>query len=117
MGWLGSSEAALTGLHLIDDTRSPAVPYETWRQLEGVFVEQRSHGKDSNVYTPAPRSSNAIRNQLLEMATLDARRKKAALSLLGQIELWRLEYGRPHGEPRNPALGTRFPWPPIDTGN
>ena len=117
MGWLGSSEAALAGLQLIDDTRSPAVPYETWRHLEGVFVEQRSHGKDSNVYTPAPRSSNAIRNQLLEMATLDARRKKAALSLLGQIELWRLEYGRPHGEPRNPALGTRFPWPPVDMGN
>jgi hypothetical protein len=117
MGWLGSSEAALAGLHLIDDRCSPAVPYETWKQLEGVFVEQRSHGKDSNVYTPAPRSSNAIRNKLFEMATLDGRRKKSALSLLGQIELWRLEYGRPHGEPRNPALGTRFPWPPIDTGN
>jgi len=117
MGWLGSSEAALAGLHLIDDTCSPAVPYETWKQLEGIFVEQRSHGKDSNVYTTAPRSSNAIRNQLFEMATLDARRKKSALSLLGQIELWRLEYGRPHGEPRNPALGTRFPWPPVDTGN
>jgi hypothetical protein len=113
MGWLGSSEAAVAGLQLIDDTSSPAVPYETWKQLEGIFVEQRSHGKDSNVYTPAPRSSNALRNQLFEMATLDARRKKSALSLLGQIELWRLEYGRPHGEPRNPALGTAFPWPPL----
>ena len=117
MGWLGSSEAALAGLHLIDDTCSPPVPYEIWKQLEGVFVEQRSHGKDSNVYTPAPRSSNAIRNRLFEMATLDPRRNKSALSLLGQIEIWRLEYGRPHGEPRNPALGTRFPWPPIDMDN
>jgi hypothetical protein len=115
--WLGSSEAALAGLHLIDDTCSPPVPYEIWKQLEGIFVEQRSHGKDSNVYTPSPRSSNAIRNRLFEMATLDPRRKKSALSLLGQIELWRLEYGRPHGEPRNPALGTRFPWPPIDMGD
>ena len=88
MGWLGSSEAAVAGLNLIGDTCSPAVPYETWKQLEGIFIEKRSHGKDSNVYTPAPRRSNAIRNRLFEMATLDARRKKSALSLLGQIELW-----------------------------
>ena len=52
MGWLGSSEAALAGLHLIDDTCSPAVPHETWKQIEGIFCRAtRSHGKDSNAYT------------------------------------------------------------------
>jgi len=30
------------------------------------------------------------------MVTTDARRKKSAFSLLGQIEVWRLEYGRPN---------------------
>ena len=115
MGCFSSVEATLAALNLMDDNGSPTIPYEIRKQVEAIFVEQRSHGRNSNVYTPAPRSSNAIRNRLLEMATFDPRRKESALSLLGQIELWRLEYGRPQGEPRNPALGSKFSWPPTST--
>jgi len=45
------------------------------------------------------------------MATKDNRRKKSASSLLAQIEVWRLEYGRPNGEPRNPDIECESSWP------
>jgi hypothetical protein len=45
------------------------------------------------------------------MAMKDERRKNSALSLLAQIEEWRLEYGRPAGEPRHPAIESGEPWP------
>ena len=31
--------------------------------------------------------------------------------LLGQIEEWRLEHGRPTDEPRHPDLASGQPWP------
>jgi len=108
---LGTAEAILEGLDLIDDATVPAVPYEIWKQVEGTFVEHKSVSAESNAYTPAPRSSNPIRSRLFEMATTDAGRKKAASSLLGQIEVWRLEYGRPNGEPRNPDVECKCSWP------
>jgi hypothetical protein len=104
MGLLGTTEATLVGLNLIDDTETPPVPYDIWKQLEATFVEHTIVSAESNAYTPAPRSANPIRSKLFETANTDARRKKAASSLLGQIEVWRLEYGRPHGEPRNPDV-------------
>jgi hypothetical protein len=45
------------------------------------------------------------------MATKDEKRKISALRLLAQIEEWRLEYGRPAGEPRHPAFNSGEPWP------
>jgi hypothetical protein len=111
VGMLGTTDAILAGLDLIDDTDPNPVPYDIWKQLEATFVEHRSISSESNAYTPAPRSSNPIRNRLFEMATNDNRRKKAASSLLGQIEVWRLEYGRPNGEPRNPDVECKFSWP------
>ena len=108
---LGTTEAILAGLNLIDDTAGPPVPYEIWKRLEATFVEHKAVNAESNAYTAAPRSANPIRSRLFEMATTDAHRKKAASSLLGQIEVWRLEYGRPNGEPRNPDAECRCSWP------
>ncbi len=111
VGRLDTTEAILAGLNLIDDAAMPAVPYEIWKQLEVTFVEHKSVSTESNAYTPAPRSSNPIRGRLFEMATKDDRRKKASSSLLGQIEVWRLEYGRPNGEPRNPDVECKSSMP------
>ncbi|MGP8245367.1 MAG: hypothetical protein ACLQVN_12720 [Bryobacteraceae bacterium] len=47
------------------------------------------------------------------MEAKDERRRKAALELLSQIESWRLEHGRPVGEPRHPAFNSGEAWPPI----
>lgn len=59
----------------------------------------------------APQSSNPIRSRLFEMATNDNRWKKAASSLLGQIDVWRLVYRRANGEPRNPDVDCKRSWP------
>jgi len=111
VGQLGDVEAVSAGLNLIDDTVSTPVPYGILRQLEDAFVERRPHGESRGIYTLEPRSSNAIRARLFEMATKDRRRKKSALRLLGQKEEWRLEHGRPAGEPRHPAFDSGEPWP------
>jgi hypothetical protein len=113
VGQLGDAEAVAAGLSLIDDTVSTPVPHGILKQLEDAFVERRPHGESQGTYTLEPRSSNAIRAKLLEMATKDEQRKKSALRLLGQIEEWRLEYGRPVGEPRHPAFGSGEPWPKM----
>lgn len=104
MALLDTTEAILAALNLIDDAVPHALPYEVWKKIEETFVEHRAVSGNPYAYIPAPRSSNSIRNRLFEMATTDERRKKAGSSLLAQIEMWRLEYGRPNGEPRNPSL-------------
>jgi hypothetical protein len=60
------------------------------------------------------RTSNELRRRLFEMAGHDEKRRKAAFSLLGQIEEWRLEHGRPTGEPRHPDFASGEPWPPKE---
>ncbi len=108
---LGSQDAILAGLNLIDDAAIPPVPYEIWKLLEATFVEYKSVRPESNTYLRLPREANPIRNRLLEMTASDERGKDSATSLLGQIEMWRLEYGRPIGEPRNPHIKHQTPWP------
>jgi hypothetical protein len=103
----------LAGLNLIDDRATPPIPHEIWRQIEAAFVEHRPHGQSANSFTLEPRSANAVRSKLLEMAQNDERRKESALALIAQIEEWRLEYGRPAGEPRHPAIDSGQPWPPL----
>lgn len=101
ISWLGTPEAGLAALNLINDDAKPPVLYETWKQIETAFVEHKPHGKDTSSYTLAPRSSNDVRARLFEMATNDKQRMKSASALLAQIEVWRLEHGRPNGEPRS----------------
>jgi hypothetical protein len=50
------------------------------------------------------------------MVTEDPERRMSAFKLLGQIEEWRLEQGRPTGEPRHPDFASRLPWPPAEPG-
>ena len=48
------------------------------------------------------------------MAIEDEKRRKSAFMLLGQIEEWRLEHGRPTGEPHHPDLSSGQSWPPKE---
>jgi len=113
VGQLTGLQAVSAGLYLIDDAANPPIPYEIRKQLEDAFIERRPVAGHENAYTLEPRGSNAIRTILLEMSLKDAQRKKSAAMLLAQIEEWRLEYGRPVGEPRHPALEAGGRWPPI----
>jgi len=100
----------VAGLCVLRDDTSE-VPFELLQSIEAAFLERRPYGTDSNVYTIAPRGSNALRKRLLEIAQTDPVRKRSAFALLGQIEVWRLEHGRPMDEPRHPAIESGIPWP------
>jgi len=109
---LGDHEALSESLNLLDDERSPELPYDLGETIEEAFVEHRPTGDGSNTYTLHPRPATDLRDRLIEMTQSDTRRKASALALLSRIESWRLEYGRPVGETRNPLFGSEVPWPP-----
>jgi len=100
----------VAGLCVLRDDGS-GFPYELLRSIENAFLERHPYGAEGHSYTLAPRGSNALRKRLLEMAQTDPVRKRSAFALLGQIEVWRLEYGRPTDEPRHPAIESGAPWP------
>jgi hypothetical protein len=67
-----------------------------------------------SAFTLESNASNDIRARLFHMSVHDPRRRRAAFAVLGHIEEWRLEHGRPTAEPRHPALGSPDPWPPVE---
>ena len=117
MASLGTDEALALNLNLVDDTNPSPVPRGVWDQLESAFVEQRAVGHNPNAFTLHARASNALRARLFAMALEDPRRRKSAFMLLGQIERWRLEHGRPTGEPRHPDIASGQSWPPTQRPN
>lgn len=110
---LGTLDAVFAGLSLIDDSGNPSVPYGVLKAIEAVFLERRPYGKAESVYTLVPHGANEIKAKLFELALKDDSRKKSAFALLGQIEVWRMELGRPNNEPRHPAFDSGEMWPPI----
>jgi hypothetical protein len=120
IGQIGTEDVVFAGLNLLDDgvisnhTATSAVPYYLWKAIESLFVEHRPHGDRGNQYTLVPRSSDSIRAKLLEMTLTDEKRRNSAFSLLGQIEVWRLDYGKPETEPRHPAFEREVTWPPLE---
>jgi cation transport regulator ChaC len=109
-----TAEALLANLNLIDDGLPSPVPRGTWEQFEAAFVQRRPSDRMENAFTLEASASNEVRARLFDMAVHDARRRRAAFSLLGHVEKWRLEHGRPTGEPRHPAFGSTDPWPPLE---
>jgi len=110
---LGAVDAILAGLNLIDDNATPPIPYDLRRAIENFFLERYPQVKTENDHTLLRQGSIEIREKLFEMTLREVRRKKSAIALLGQIEVWRLEYGKPVAEPRHPAFDSGELWPPI----
>jgi hypothetical protein len=109
---LATSDALVAGLDLIRDRSDPAIPYHLTTFHENVFLEHRPSGT-GGWFTRVPRNANEIRRRLFEMLLNDDTRTHSAWAFLGQIETWRLEYGRPSSEPRHPSIDSGEPWPPI----
>ena len=109
---LYSHQALMAGLNLIADAAANPIPYELRKGIEDLVLEKRPY-KDSQSYTLAPRAANEIKKRLFQMLRHDPTRARTAYHLLGQIEEWRLEYGRPASEPRHPALDSGEYWPPA----
>ena len=112
---LGTPEAFAAALNLIDDSKGyGAIPSGVRELLEGAFVERRPYGDSPGVFTQHARASNELRTSLFKMANGDAERRQSAFALLGQIEEWRRERGRPEGEPRHPDFRSGARWPPAN---
>ena len=92
---LGTDEAILAGANLIQGTM---VPFSPDRGLETLFLERRPHG-NSGAFVLAPRNAEQVRAKLFQMVLNDPNRRGAAFSILGQVEVWRMAHGRPHGDP------------------
>jgi hypothetical protein len=106
---LGSDERMLAGVNFLQGTMSP---FGLERGLETLFLERRPYGK-SGSFVFVPRNADQARAKLFQMVLNDASRRQAAFSILGQVEVWRIEYGRPTGEPRHPCIESDEPWPPL----
>ncbi len=104
----------LADLNLIDDSRKPSIPQGVGDQLESAFVERQPYERHPNMFTLQARASNDLRGRLFKLAFEDGKRRKSAVRLLGQIEVWRLEHGRPADEMRHPDLGSGQSWPPTE---
>src|SRR3954447_853883 len=108
---LGTTEALLAALNLMDDAAEPPIPYDVFEAMEGLFLEKRPSTMIANAYSLIPRAGSEIRTRLFELATNDQRRHEAASNLLARIEAWRLEHGRPATEARHPAFDSGTVWP------
>lgn len=106
---LGTEEVMLAGVNLLQRTMSS---FGFDRGLETLFLEQHPY-KSSGTFSITPRDAEGTRAKLFQMVLDDPSRRKAALSILGQVEVWRIEIGRPLGEPRHPMIEFGEPWPPL----
>ncbi len=111
---LQTEDAMIAGLELIDDQQTPSIPYELSRGIENFVLERRSFEGSSGTYTIEPRTASVLRDRLFALLVSDANRRRSAWELLGQIESWRLDYGRPGNEARHPAIESGKPWPPLE---
>jgi hypothetical protein len=112
---LGTFDVILAALPTMADSSSQqGIPYELWKAFENLFLEHRPYGPSTNTYTVVARASNEIRAQLFNLVLDDPLRRRSAFAMLGQVEVWHLENGRPDSEPRHPALESGVPWPPLE---
>jgi len=107
---LGSEDAMLAGVNLLQRSMSSWRPD---RGLETLFLERQPYD-GSGAFSLVPRNAEQVRAKLFQMVLNDPSRCRAAFSVLGQVEVWRIEHGRPQTEPRHPMIETGEPWPPLD---
>jgi hypothetical protein len=106
---LGSDDAMLARTDLVEGRMSIS---GLNRGLEALFLERRPYGS-SGSFVFVPRNAERARARLFQMVLSDPTRRRAAFSVLGQVEVCRIEHGRPNSEPRHPMIESGEPWPPI----
>jgi hypothetical protein len=87
-------------------------PFGSDRGFETQFLERQPHGR-SGAFVLVPRNAEKARAELFQAVLNDPSRRASAFSILGQVEVWRIEYGRPIGEPRHPMIESGETWPPL----
>jgi hypothetical protein len=106
---LDGSKTVLAGVNLLQGAMRP---FGRERGFETQFLERRAYGR-SGSFVLVPRNAERARAELFQMVLNNPTRRQAALSILGQVEVWRIEHGRPTGEPRHPMIESGVQWPPL----
>ena len=52
VAWLGTPDAVMAALNLLDDDAKPPIPYDTWKQMEDAFIERKPYGRDAKQLHP-----------------------------------------------------------------
>ena len=110
---IGTDEAVLAGLELLDDSEGYPVSFYLWKAVEDKLFDKLPISGMGGSYNLQPRNANAIRAKLFSLATRGDNRSQSAFKLLGEIEARRLEDDRPPSEFRHPSLDSGLPWPPV----
>ena len=108
---LDSLDAMFCTLQLPIENRSHQWPYFVLEEAFRDFCLIKQTKPNGNSYTLEPTPALELRRRLLEIAIAGDRRSRNAFSLLGKIDLWRLEHGKPPREPRHPAIELGVSWP------
>jgi hypothetical protein len=115
---LNSLDAMLLTLNLAIEDRSHRWPYFVLEEIfQDLCLIKRRILPDGNSYTLEPIPAVELRRRLLEIVAAGDRRSRNAFSLLGKIDVWRLEHGKPSQEPRHPAIESGVQWPALELVN
>lgn len=99
----------IAALQMIRD--GSELPWALSQRIKQIFFDEISIPGMQGAYELSPRTDTEIRSRLLEMVAHDPNRQRTAFDLLGNIDIWRLESGKPDFEPRHPCLPSGIAWP------
>jgi len=112
---MDSLDALLSTMNLAIVDRSHRWPYFVLEEaFQDLCLIKRPTHPDSNSYTLEPKSAMELRRKLMEIVTAGGLGSWNAFSLLGRIDVWRLEHGKPPREPRHPHLDSGLKWPSLN---
>jgi len=100
-------------LQLISSESVGAQSGWAWEAIKNQLLRKESDD-DLSSYQLRSEEANALRSELLSIGLNDETKKENILGLLGNIDLLRLEYGKPIDETRHPDRGQNCRWQLID---
>jgi len=105
-------ELELAALQLMRDGQQ--IPWIVRQIIKRSFYEEVPVPGSQGVFNVNAIPNTVVRVRLLEMAYRDELRKESAYELLGEIDQWRLESGKPDFEPRHPNFSSGYSWPIVE---
>lgn len=111
VGFAKIPELDVAALRLIRDDEE--IPWPLRERIKRVFFEEIQIPGRQGWFEVNPVGDTNVRPRLLDMAHNDRNRRKKAYDLLGKIDKWRLESGKPADEPRHPELSSGRSWPIV----
>ena len=111
VGFARIPELDVAALQLIRDDEE--IPWALREHIRRLFFEEIQIPGRHGWIEVNPVRNTVVRPRLLDMAHNDRNRHEKAYDLLGKIDKWRLESGKPADEPRHPELSSGRSWPIV----